>query len=134
MRNRIDHWCTVEPGNPNPGPTVPVGNSAKPRFPLERWTLGLGFPCPHLTPVMDSLYLTLVNRYLTHGQHTIREISLTSICIDCIGLCHKAYYTAMIEWCKIRENPMSEPFCMIINATMKSKGMQEKGSNKSFRC
>ena len=41
---------------PTLGSTVPVGNSAKPRFPLERLTLWLGFPCPHLTPMIDSLY------------------------------------------------------------------------------
>ena len=28
------------------------------RFPLERWTLGLGFSCPHWTPMMDSIYPT----------------------------------------------------------------------------
>ena len=75
VRNRINHWCTVEPGNPNSllfqwetrrrwnreiptlGSTVPVGNSAKPRFPMERWTLGPlsplntndGFSFSHLT-------------------------------------------------------------------------------------
>ena len=29
---------------PTRGSTVPVGNQALPSFPLERWTLGLGFP------------------------------------------------------------------------------------------
>ena len=34
------------------------GKLGKPRFPLERWALGLGFFCPHCTPMMDSIYLT----------------------------------------------------------------------------
>ena len=29
------------------GSTDPVGNEALPSFPLERWTRGLGFLCPH---------------------------------------------------------------------------------------
>ena len=29
----------------------------KPRFPLGRWALGLGFSCPHWTPMMDSILL-----------------------------------------------------------------------------
>ena len=31
----------------------------KPRFPLERWALGLEFFCPHWTPMMDSIYPNL---------------------------------------------------------------------------
>ena len=38
VRNRNDHWCTVEPGNPNPRVHVPVGNKAKP--------LSWDFPVP----------------------------------------------------------------------------------------
>ena len=30
----------------------------KSRLPLEWWALGLGFSCPHWTPMMDSIYLT----------------------------------------------------------------------------
>ena len=31
----------------------------KPLFPLERWTLALGFSCPNCAPIMDFIYLTL---------------------------------------------------------------------------
>ena len=31
------------------------GKLGKPRFPLEGWVLGLGFFCPHWTPMMDSI-------------------------------------------------------------------------------
>ena len=38
-----------------------VGNSAKPRCPLEQWTLGLGFSCPHWSPIKHSIYLSFVS-------------------------------------------------------------------------
>ena len=48
--------------NPNLRVHHSVGNRSwklgKPRFPLERWALGLGFFCPHWTHLMDSIYLT----------------------------------------------------------------------------
>ena len=37
-----------------------------PRFLLEWWALGLGFFCPHWTPMMDSIYLTYP--IPTHGN------------------------------------------------------------------
>ena len=33
MRNRIDHWCTVEPGNPNPRVHRSSGKLGKASFP-----------------------------------------------------------------------------------------------------
>ena len=39
-------------------PTI-GGKLGKPRFPLERWTLGLRFSCFHWTPMMDSIYPTI---------------------------------------------------------------------------
>ena len=33
MRNRIDHWCTVEPGNPNPRVHHSSGKLSKALFP-----------------------------------------------------------------------------------------------------
>ena len=32
MRNRIDHWCTVEPGNPNPRVHRPSGKLGEASF------------------------------------------------------------------------------------------------------
>ena len=58
MRKRIDHWCSVVPEKSQPlGPPF-SGKLGKPRFPMERWAHGLGFFCPHWTPMMDSIYLT----------------------------------------------------------------------------
>ena len=44
VRKRIDHCCSVS-----------TGKIGKPRFPLERRTLGLGFSCPQWTPMIDSI-------------------------------------------------------------------------------
>ena len=47
VRNRIDHWCTVEPGNSNPRVHRSSGELG------ERWTLGLGeasFPTGTVDP------------------------------------------------------------------------------------
>ena len=50
-------WCSVDPEKSQPlGPPF-SGKLGKPRFPLERWALGLGFFCPHWTPMIDSIYL-----------------------------------------------------------------------------
>ena len=59
MRKRIDHWCSVVPEKSQPSGPPFSGKLGKPRFPMERWALGLGFFCPHRTPMMDSIYLTL---------------------------------------------------------------------------
>ena len=48
-----DVQCRQE--NPNPRVHRSSGKLGKPRFPLEWWTLGLGFSCPHWTPMMDSI-------------------------------------------------------------------------------
>ena len=45
---------------PTLGSTVPVGNSASLVSHWNGWTLGLGFSYLHWTPMMDSIYLTLV--------------------------------------------------------------------------
>ena len=58
MRKRIDHWCSVVPEKSQPSGPPFSGKLGKPRFPLERWALWLGFFCPHRTPMMDSIYLT----------------------------------------------------------------------------
>ena len=56
MRKRIDHWCSVVPEKSQPSGPPFTGKFGKPRFPLERWALKLGFFCPHWTPMMDSIY------------------------------------------------------------------------------
>ena len=58
MRKRIDHWCSVDPEKSQPSIPPFSGKLGKPRFPLEQWALGLGFFCPHWTPMIDSIYLT----------------------------------------------------------------------------
>ena len=54
---------------PNPWVHRSSGKLGKPRFPLERWAFGLGFFCPHWTPMMDSIYLT----YLYQPVGTIKK-------------------------------------------------------------
>ena len=49
QESAIDVQCRQEDPNPR------VGELGKLRFPLERWTLGLGFFCPLWTPMMDSI-------------------------------------------------------------------------------
>ena len=49
----IDVQCRQE--NPNPRVRRSSGKLRKPRFQLERWTLGLVFSCLHWTPMMDPL-------------------------------------------------------------------------------
>ena len=56
MRKRIDHLCSVVPEKSQPSGPPFSWKLGKPRFPLERWALGLGFFCPHWTPMMDSIY------------------------------------------------------------------------------
>ena len=58
MKIRIDHWCSVVPDKFQPSGPPFSGKLGKPRFPLERLSFGLGFFCPHWTPIMDSIYLT----------------------------------------------------------------------------
>ena len=58
MRKRIDHWCSVVSEKSQPSGPPFSGKLGKPRFPLTRWALGLGYFCPHWTPMMDSIYLT----------------------------------------------------------------------------
>ena len=74
---------------PTLGSAVPVGNSAEPRFPLERWTIWLRFPCPHLTPVMDSLFLTfpwwknqVIKAYFSHtfAEKIEKSMNLLIVC------------------------------------------------------
>ena len=48
-----DVQCRQE--NSNPQVHRSSEKLGKPRFLLERWTLGLGFPCHHWTPMMDSI-------------------------------------------------------------------------------
>ena len=82
----INHWCSVVPEKSQPsGPTF-NGKLGKPRFPLERWALGLGFVCPNRTPMMDFIYLTfpyqpqgkIENLTDTRGRHagctSIRDV------------------------------------------------------------
>ena len=57
MRKKIDHWCLVVPEKSKPSGPPFSGKLGKPCFPLERWALGLGFFCPHWTPMVDSIYL-----------------------------------------------------------------------------
>ena len=86
--NRIDHWYTVEPRNPNLGSTVPVGNSAKPRFPLERLTLWLGFPCPHCTN--DGFSLSLTGTKITQKSQLrtpVEESFPRCIFLVCVWVC-----------------------------------------------
>ena len=52
----------------------------KPRFPLERWALGLGFFCPHWTPMMDSIYLTYPYQTLGKIKNEQQHAGRTSIC------------------------------------------------------
>ena len=73
MRKRIDHWCSVVPEKSQPSGPPFSGKLGKPRFPLERWALGLGFFCPHWTPMMDSIYLT----YLYQPVRKIKRNSCT---------------------------------------------------------
>ena len=47
VRKRIDHWCSVVPEKSQPSGPPFSGKLGKPRFPLERWALRLGFFCPH---------------------------------------------------------------------------------------
>ena len=46
------------PEKSQPSDPLFSGKLGKPHFPQERWALGLGFFCPHWTPMMDSNYLT----------------------------------------------------------------------------
>ena len=46
-QKRIDHWCSVVPEKAQPSGPPFSGKLGKPRFPLERWALGLGFFCFH---------------------------------------------------------------------------------------
>ena len=57
MTKRIDHWFSKVPEKSQPSGPLFSGKLDKPRFPLERWALWLGFFCPHWTPVMNSIYL-----------------------------------------------------------------------------
>ena len=49
-----DVQCRQE--NPNSRVHRSSGKRGLSSFPLERWTLGFGFYCPHWTPLMDSIY------------------------------------------------------------------------------
>ena len=94
MRKRINHWCSVVPEKSQPSGPPFSGKLGKPRFPLERWALGLGFFCPHWTPMMDPIYLTYPvptsrkDKNLTVTQHR------TSVRIHCFvklsSSCHDA--------------------------------------------
>ena len=52
--------------NANPRVHHSSGKLGKPYFPLERWTLRLGFSCPHRTSLMDSIYLKLLLGEMVH--------------------------------------------------------------------
>ena len=50
----IDFQCRQE--NPNPRGHRSSGKRGLPSFPLERWTIGLGFSCPHWISMIDFIY------------------------------------------------------------------------------
>ena len=66
MRKRINYWCSAVPEKSQPSGPPFSGKLGKPRFPLERWALWLGFVCPHSTPMMDYIYFVLVTP-ISHG-------------------------------------------------------------------
>ena len=99
---------------PTLGCTVPVGNSAKPRFPLERWTLGLGFPCPHWTPVMDSLFLT----YLCWKDRKIHEF---------VDLCK--LYLALLARLLVQDKKSTRHNSNVSSQISCSMVLQAKGSS-----
>ena len=63
---------------PTLGSTVPVGNSASLVSHWNGWTLGLGFSYLHWTPMMDSIYLTLLAWLLIQDKKSTRLNSIVS--------------------------------------------------------
>ena len=62
VRKRIDHWCSVEPKNPNPQVHSSSGKLGNPHFlPLEWWTRGLGISLSTLN--------TNIGFSLSHTRH-----------------------------------------------------------------
>ena len=51
------HWVQEKPSHS-------TGKRGLPSFPLERWTLGLGFSCPHWKSMMDSKVKLQVTRLM----------------------------------------------------------------------
>ena len=78
----IDVQCRQE--NPNPRVHHSSGKLSKPRFPLERWTLGLGFSWPHWTPMVDSICLKSGKIGVSIGRLSLRNFTLMAGLLVCL--------------------------------------------------
>ena len=90
MRKRFNQNCSVVPEKFQPSCQPfngKLGKPRKPRFPLERNTIGLGFSHPHWPPMMDSIYFTYpyqpmgkIKNEQLHVSHTLAaRQSVTSL-------------------------------------------------------
>ena len=65
----MDHWCSVVPEKSQPSGPPFSRKLSKPRFPPERWALGLEFFCPYWTPMMNSIFLPPLPMYDRLSAH-----------------------------------------------------------------
>ena len=87
---------------PTLGSTVPVGNSASLVSHWNGWTLGLGFSYLHWTPMMDSIYLTLLAWLLIQDKKNTRLNSIVSSPKQLLPaiLFNPVFNKTRLHWCE----------------------------------
>ena len=88
MRNRIDHWCTVEPGNPNPRVHRSSGKLGEASFPTGTVDPRVGISLSPLntndgfslsTKVLDQLGRTGAYDHYIRRKATMVDIELDTV-------------------------------------------------------